>query len=516
MAASISLWTAGRAVFQLKRAVAAFTPDPLPVDGRLVSPDAAPGLWALLNEIGARLGALRPDAIVVGLTGGFFVSSGPKRLRPSGTTLSGRTLYLPLPAMSLLRADEVAAVIAHELAHFSGGDTEWSQRFLPIYAGVQRSLDAVATAATGAAGTPSPLVSPSLRLGRFAISRFHHAVRHWSRLREFAADAAGAGATSTEASARALLRVSAMQPRIVEVLGDAARAPDAAPADLVAAILDQATVRGLDDPAAHLADEQPHPTDTHPPTLQRLVALGQPPSPDLLARAAAAPDADSLAQLATFFADPASLCCAVTCDFLGEMRAQHRAYRDTLQATADSVAGDERALHGNTRGAVVLAVAAAAFALAGLALLLFGLRGLDWVEQRVAAGVALLTAASLAARAAILARRARTPFMRLRAEAMELPGLDRPIGWHDVADLDVTITPSGIVTRILLPPEAAYPARLAGARGLRLDPKRGNITVKAASPHGMTAQGYATLLAQYRRAALARRRLLGDPVEFDV
>ena len=29
----------------------------------------------------------------------------------------------------------------------------------------------------------------------------------------------------------------------------------------------------------------------------------------------------------------------------------------------------------------------------------------------------------------------------------------------------------------------------------------------------MTAQGYATLLGQYRRAALARRRLLVDPVE---
>ena len=125
VAASISLWTAGRAVFQLKRAVAAFTPDALPIEGRLVASEEAPGLWALLHELVARLGSLRPDNIVVGLTGGFFVSSGPKRLRPAGTTLSGRTLYLPLPALPLLRADEVAAVIAHELAHFSGGDTEW-------------------------------------------------------------------------------------------------------------------------------------------------------------------------------------------------------------------------------------------------------------------------------------------------------------------------------------------------------------------------------------------------------
>ena len=267
---------------------------------------------------------------------------------------------------------------------------------------------------------------------------------------------------------------------------------------------------------AHLEDEQPHPTDTHPPTRQRLVALGQPPSPDLIARAAASPNRSSLNHLATFFADPVSLSHAITADFLSEVRAQHRAYRDTLQATADSVVGDECALHENTRGTVLLNVAAAASALAGLALLLFGLRGLDGFEQHVAGGAGVLAAAMLAARAAMLVRRARTPFMQLRAEEMELPGLDRPIAWDDVADLDVTVTRSGIVTRILLPPEAAYPARLPGSRRLRLDPKRGIITVKAASPRGMTAQGYAALIGQYRRAAHARRLLLGKPIASDV
>lgn len=126
---------------------------------------------------------------MVGLTEGFFVSAGPAVLEPGGAQVTGRILYLPLPYLALMRGDEVAAIIGHELAHYAGGDTTYSQRFLPIYAGVERSLDAVAEGHQGSLG----LLGPSLRLGVFVMERFHLAVRHWSRTREFAADAAGAG-----------------------------------------------------------------------------------------------------------------------------------------------------------------------------------------------------------------------------------------------------------------------------------------------------------------------------------
>ena len=121
---------------------------------------------------------MKPDAVVVGLTGGFFVSSGPKLLQPGEIPLTGRTLYVPLPYLPLLRADELAAIIGHELAHFSGSDTEYSLQFLPIYAGVERSLDAVIAAGTTSAGSLSLLTRPSLRLGIFAMERFHRAVMH--------------------------------------------------------------------------------------------------------------------------------------------------------------------------------------------------------------------------------------------------------------------------------------------------------------------------------------------------
>ena len=502
---AVTVWITGSAVLQLRRMLAVFDPDPLLILGRPVSRGEAPGLWRFLDSLAERLGALLPDSVVVGLTGGFFVSSGAKLLEPGGVALAGRTLYLPLPYLPLLREDEVAAIIGHELAHFSGGDTEYSLRFVPIYAGVGRSLDAVAMA--GGTGTIPWLLQPAL-LGEFVMERFHHAVRHWSRLREFAADAAGAGVTSGDAAARALLRTAAAQPRIDETLDAAAGAPDAAAPDLVAATLHHAIARGLDDPAAHLEEEQPHPTDTHPPTSQRLAALGRPPEATLLAEAAAAPPLDALDWLGAYFAEPAAICYAVTDDFLSMVRRNARAFREELEATVAEVGSEERVLHENTRGGALFIIGMSAlFALFGLATLVLDLPGLSPQDERIVAGTALAGGLGLVAYGVVLLRRGDRPFLILRPQEMLIPGLSAPIAWGHVADLDMTLHQGRVVTRMLLSPDAPFPARLSGRRRVKLDPKRRVITLTAGLPRGIEAPDLAELIARYRRAAEARRLL---------
>ncbi|MFT8246211.1 M48 family metalloprotease [Roseomonas sp. BN140053] len=504
-----SLWTAGKALLQLRRAVDLFTPDPLVIAGRPVSAAEAPGLWRLLDELAERLGALRPDNVVVGLTGGFFVSSGPKTLEPGGAALAGRTLYLPLPYLPLLRDDELAAIIGHELAHFSGGDTEYSLRFLPIYAGVGRSLDAVVLAGQAADGSISPLMRPALRLGLFAMDQFHHAVRHWSRLREFAADAAGAGVTSPDAAARALLRTAAAHPRIDETLEAAFQAPDAAPPDLVAATLAHAAARGLDDPTAHLEDTQPHPTDTHPPTRQRVAALGRAPEGALLAEAAVLPPPEARPPLATLFAAPEALCRAATADFLAEARNSHREAHAALEAAAAGVAPDEQVLHENTRGgALFLFIFGGLLIAAALFVLAVDVPGFGTLEKNIVAGAGGALGLFFVAMGAITLRRGRKPFLILRPDALVIPGLSAPIAWDDVADMDMTATQGGLVTRLLLLPEAPFPARLRGAsRRVKLDGKRHIVTLTSGLPRGLKAQGLLDLLARYRQAAVARRLL---------
>jgi len=508
IAVGASLWTAARAVLQLRGTVKLFAPDPLAIIGRTVSPAEAPGLWRVVDKLAARLGALRPDNVVVGLSGGFFVSSGPKLLQPGDAPLGGRTLYLPLPFLALLPEDEVAAIIGHELAHFSGGDTEYSLRFLPIYAGVGRSLDAVVEAGRVGDGTVSPLMRPALRLGLFVMDQFHHAVRHWSRLREFAADAAGAEVTSAGAAARALLRTSAADPRIGETLAPAFQAPRSAPPDLLAAILAQAAERGLDDPAGHLEAEQPHPTDTHPPTRQRIQALGQQPGPALLAEAMAPPPPGALARLGGYFAEPDRLCHAATEDFVAVARQAARQERDALHSAATEV-GTETVTVAENRcpQALLLTGVGVLFALAGLALAAFGLSGLSmgeaWLIGGVAGGIGLLFLAFGLFRL----RQGNPPVLVLRPDEVLVVGLQAPVAWRHVLDVAMTGTRNGVETRLLLSAETPFPARLAGGRRVTVDARRRVVTVPMGAPRGMSPQGLADLVGRYRRADAARRVL---------
>jgi hypothetical protein len=403
-----------------------------------------------------------------------------------------------------MRGVETAAIIGHELAHYAGGDTAYSQRFLPIYAGVGRSLDAVAERHRNSLG----LLGPSVRLGLFVMDRFHLAVRHWSRVREFAADAAGAAVTSPAASARALLRYGAVGPRIAETLDAAAGAPEAAPSDLVAAVLDRAVARGLADSAVHLEDGQAHPTDTHPPTRERIAALGLTIDADLLSAAGTPPPAHALGQLAAYFADPSALCRATTADFLGAVHAREAAVRAHLEATAAEVGTEERVLRADYRPrGIALGVGGGLFAVAALAFALVPIPGISPHEARVVLVTALMLSALFCGAAALVLSRGEPVIMVLSPEGLKTPALDRTIPWDDIADLDMTLNQAGMVTRLLLPPDAAFPGRGPRGRGLKLDTKRRIVTLAHALPRKMKPQDFADLIGRYRTAARARRIL---------
>lgn len=504
VAIGATLIAASGAVLGLRRALDAFEPDPLPILGRQITPAEAPGLWRLAEALAQRMGALKPEAVVVGLTEGFFVTAGPAVLEPSGARLTGRILYLPLPYLALMRSEETAAIIAHELGHYAGGDTAYSQRFLPIYVGVERSLDAIALGQSRSFG----LLGPSFRLGLFVMERFHLAVRQWSRVREFAADAAGAKATSAEASARALLRYGATGPRIVETLNAAVEAPDAAPPDLVAAVIDHAAAVGLDDPAVHLETEQAHPTDTHPPTRQRIAALGQTLDQTLLAAAATPPTPEALEILSTYFADPAALCRAATADFLAAVHARKAAVRAHLEATAAEIGSQPRVLRTNHRSrGLVLAVAGGVFAAAALALALLGIPGASPYELKVALVTVAIIAAVFGGGGALILLRQEPISLILEAEGLKAPGLEQTIAWDDIADLDMLASSGHIVTRLLLMPSAPWPQRSRGRHGVKLDPKHRIVTLSVGLPRKMKPQDFANLIGLYQAAHQARKLL---------
>lgn len=241
-----------------------------------------------------------------------------------------------------------------------------------------------------------------------------------------------------------------------------------------------------------------------------MAALGRALDADLLSAAAAVPPPHALGQLAAYFADPAGLCREATADFVGAVQRHDAAVRTHLEAAAAEVGTEERVLRENTRpGALVFVVSGALFALAALALAALGMPGLSTAEARLVAAVALSLGALMGGFGLFKLRRPERVTLILRPEALVVPGCDRPISWDDVADLDITVNQTGLATRLLLPPEAPFPKKVPGGRGLKLDAKRRIVTIALGLPRKMRPQDFADLIGRYRLAAEARRTLSG-------
>ena len=98
------------------------TDDTLTVEGEVITRAGSPALWARVDGLCRRLGTQPATHIVGGIDDNFFVTEHPVHL--SGHVLTGRTLFVSLSLLKRLDKGEADAVLAHEMAHFSGGDTQ--------------------------------------------------------------------------------------------------------------------------------------------------------------------------------------------------------------------------------------------------------------------------------------------------------------------------------------------------------------------------------------------------------
>jgi Zn-dependent protease with chaperone function len=243
------------------------------VFGGHVTRKQAPELWRLVEVTAARLRALPPDHIVVGLDANFFVTEVPLQT-PNGPC-DGRTLFCSLPFTRILTIEEFTAVLAHELGHFRGADTAFSQRFYPIYAGATAALEGLAASSTGARAIA---LLPATAIFEFFVDRFALADGRHARERELVADAASVEVTSPRAAATALVKSHAYGPLWPSAFAEAAatdisaggRVPNASVvfASAAARAAAPALLDGI------LETHTPHPTDRHPSLAVRLEALG--------------------------------------------------------------------------------------------------------------------------------------------------------------------------------------------------------------------------------------------------
>lgn len=243
--------------------------------GKRVDPEREPRLTALIHDLARETGTAAPDNVIVGLDPNFFVTELDVQT-PYGLH-RGRSLFLSLPLSRLLTEDELRAVLGHEMGHFRGADTAYSQRFYPIYAGAVGAIENLGAAAGGNSLRLLVLYPAALILGLF-LDGFGTMERSISRDRELAADAVGATAATASDLGAALVKIAAFVPAFaaaMESVAVAARIGQRIQPTLGEAFTEQVRSAAAGDPFGRL-DEQaiPHPTDSHPPLSERLDALG--------------------------------------------------------------------------------------------------------------------------------------------------------------------------------------------------------------------------------------------------
>lgn len=273
----------GKSISTLNKSLQFFQPTESILLGENISEQQAPVFWQWIRQIAHNAHLTVPDNIVVGLFDSFFVTANAVQLN-DGERLTGNTLHFPLTYASLLSKEENAAIIGHELGHFTGDDTQYSLRFIPIYDSINRSLVALADNSMAGSFLNNLVLHPALDMGRWFLECFHESVNHWNRQRELAADRAGANSASVQDFSSALLRIIALTEPVNEHL-DALVNRRVRAENWVSSLHDFIAQRGALYVRAGIDREIAHPMDSHPVTRERIAALGVALDETLISRA---------------------------------------------------------------------------------------------------------------------------------------------------------------------------------------------------------------------------------------
>lgn len=262
----------------LRASLTALKNEPLAVLAIELTPMQQPRLFTLIDSISAKLGAVVPDHVVLGLDPVFFVSTASLRLTDgSDAVLRGHTLYLSLSLMRILSVAQVATIIGHEFGHLRGGDLAFSESFAPMYARLRRTIDALSQPAGLAAEVGR---FPAVMALSLCAMEFASAERTVGRERELLADQAGVEVVDARTLGCALLKSALLAEQwgiLLRCELDLTRQGQSVPRMAEAYALHCDThLASLDWVSSRHALEdaiQPHPCDTHPRLLQRMQNL---------------------------------------------------------------------------------------------------------------------------------------------------------------------------------------------------------------------------------------------------
>jgi Zn-dependent protease with chaperone function len=236
-----------------------------------VSEADQPALWTTVKDICRELQTAAPDNIVLGLEPSFYVTE--SELTHGNGRTEGRSLFISLTLSHVLTVPELRAIIGHEMAHFVGEDTVFSQQFFPVYRGTLVALSNLSRNAVH--GSIAIAQLPAITFLAFFFESFVTSEKNLSRLRETEADAVGARIGGSTNLATALVKVHAYN----EVWGNVVEGVKfnheefRQEANLARAFGTRVSALPADVLSKAGANHVFHPTDSHPTLEVRLRSL---------------------------------------------------------------------------------------------------------------------------------------------------------------------------------------------------------------------------------------------------
>lgn len=242
--------------------------------GKKLDAEQHPKIWRFVTDLAKQMNAEKPQTIVAGLEPNFYVTEA--NVTCLDGTMQGRTMYVSIPLCRILSADEMKAVLGHELAHYKGLDTRFSRKFYPIYRGATQGLVSISNGLSEKAGAGSIALLPAFMTLTYFLNAFADSEKEISRERELAADSEATKLEGARNLAAALVKIHAFSGAWFFIREGMVRALGAGKQLINASSLFADTVRKMEKAEAlgNLSEDGPsHPTDSHPPLSQRLKNL---------------------------------------------------------------------------------------------------------------------------------------------------------------------------------------------------------------------------------------------------
>lgn len=180
---------------------------------------------------------------------------------------NGRTLFASLSLLKTLSRSEADAVLAHELAHFSGEDTIYGRRISPLLGKYVHYLEALYQG----------ISRPIFHFMFFFWNLYQLSLNKLRRQREFRADRVGAELTSPRDIAHSLVKIAAYCQYRGKIQSDLFGKEENVQTMDVFNRIEQGFPAFMNSCLSgnELADSgTPHPFDSHPPLAARLQNIG--------------------------------------------------------------------------------------------------------------------------------------------------------------------------------------------------------------------------------------------------